>query len=151
MNFEDLELTDFTPSSAQDLSAFSPEAVATAREALRNSDIYVYVPNEYSKPASDFPICQTYVDCVVNGCLDWGGEAAAEDFICNTSKMERYACTDYHGCTEQLPFQHTRLSLLSYMRCCPTNVWLGYRLMWIPIYASQNRWMVGILPQRRPA
>eukprot|EP00976_Prorocentrum_cordatum_P066396 1178295-Prorocentrum_minimum.AAC.2 len=92
LNLEDIELADLKPSSAADSGLFSSEAMAAAREALCTSDIYVYIPIKYSKPASDFPICQTYIDCCVVGCLDWGGEAAAEDFIVNTRKIEYCMC-----------------------------------------------------------
>ena len=88
MNVDAVEVTDFKPTSASsDESFWSLEAVATVREALATSVIYTYVPIEYLKPTSDFPICQTYVDCCLVGCLDWGGKAAAEDFIVNTGKI----------------------------------------------------------------
>ena len=40
--------------------------------------IWVYVPTTRTSALRvGFPICQTYVDVVVGGCLAWGGESLA--------------------------------------------------------------------------
>ena len=48
--------------------------------------VWIYLAEEVSRhPASaEFPMCQTYIDVVMNGCIDWGGAEMAREFITST-------------------------------------------------------------------
>jgi len=48
----------------------------------------------WAQAARDFPICQTYLDCVLNGCLEWGGEDVAEQFILSTGGWSEFFLND---------------------------------------------------------
>ena len=39
----------------------------------------MYVPVNSLGASQDHPICQTYIDTVLRGCLKWGGESLAEE------------------------------------------------------------------------
>jgi len=60
----------------------------------RGVKIWMYVPLESVAATYDFPICQTYVDVVMLGCLEWGGEAMAEAFIQSTRGWSRFFLND---------------------------------------------------------
>jgi len=53
---------------------------------VKNVPIHVYVPpkNMCSKASEKYPICQTYIDCVLSGLLDIGGKDAVTEFIHTT-------------------------------------------------------------------
>jgi hypothetical protein len=55
-----------------------------------------YIPQEaYCAEASeDHPILQSYVDTVMQGCLEWGGEQMAMEFVATTSKRSPYFLSD---------------------------------------------------------
>ena len=40
---------------------------------------WMYVPVNSLGASQDHPICQTYIDTVLRGCLKWGGESLAEE------------------------------------------------------------------------
>ncbi len=48
--------------------------------------IYVYAPplDMCSRASEKYPICQTYIDCVMSGLLDTGGKPAVNEFIRTT-------------------------------------------------------------------
>lgn len=58
--------------------------------------IWVYVPQESfcAEANEDHPILQSYVDTVMQGCLDWGGESMAEEFVATTSNFSPYYLND---------------------------------------------------------
>lgn len=60
----------------------------------RTSKIWVYIPEESSRPSEDHPILQTYVDICVRGCLRWGGEALAGNFLISTFGWSEYFLND---------------------------------------------------------
>jgi hypothetical protein len=39
-------------------------------------------------------VCQTYVDVVVRGCLEWGGEELAREFLVTTEGWSRHYLND---------------------------------------------------------
>lgn len=43
--------------------------------------IWAYFPQTISPPDREFPIAQSYVDTILRGCLDVGGEEFAKEFI----------------------------------------------------------------------
>lgn len=67
-----------------------------------------YVPLAQEVASRDFPICQTYLDCVLNGCLEWGGSEAAEFFITSTGKLGFCSLSD----STSMRLRETRLALL---------------------------------------
>jgi hypothetical protein len=56
--------------------------------------VWMYVPDTYERPTSDFPVVQTYLDVVLNGCMQWGGVDAAEEFILTTGGWSEYFLND---------------------------------------------------------
>ena len=58
--------------------------------------VWVYLPNaEQIKPASaGFPMCQTYIDVVLNGCLAWGGEEMAAEWCRTTEGWSNFWLND---------------------------------------------------------
>ena len=58
--------------------------------------IWVYVPTDENigAPEVGFPICQTYVDVVVGGCLAWGGESLALSFLETTLGWSTFFLND---------------------------------------------------------
>jgi hypothetical protein len=58
--------------------------------------LWLYVPLEsHCKPADEnHPLLQSYVDTVMQGCLEWGGEMMAETFINTTGGWSTYFLND---------------------------------------------------------
>ncbi|CAK0881438.1 unnamed protein product [Prorocentrum cordatum] len=70
--------------------------------------LWVYVPDKCQAPSQDFPIligfglaslitqpmCQTYVDTVLHGCLEWGGAALAREWAATTFGWSAYFLND---------------------------------------------------------
>lgn len=91
--------------------ADAPEA---ERRGLRQAvdegatSVYVYVPEPGSvRPASeDFPICQTYLDTVLEGCLEVGGPSMAEEFVVNTYDWSEFFLDDTP--TSRRPWLHRK-------------------------------------------
>jgi hypothetical protein len=46
--------------------------------------IWAYVPDEHAPADADHPIVQSYVDTILRGCLDVGGESFAREFLEHT-------------------------------------------------------------------
>ncbi|KAG7360875.1 tetratricopeptide repeat family protein [Nitzschia inconspicua] len=61
-----------------------------------NSRLWLYVPlPSFSKPADEnHPLLQSYVDTVLQGCLEWGGERMADIFIQTTGGWSTYFLND---------------------------------------------------------
>ncbi len=47
--------------------------------------LYVPIPSQNMHADKNHPLLQLYVDTVLQGCLMWGGEDMAEEFILTTS------------------------------------------------------------------
>ncbi|KAL7522556.1 hypothetical protein ACHAWX_007296 [Stephanocyclus meneghinianus] len=65
--------------------------------ALSKADrIWIYVPLSSHVMCADenHPLLQSYVDTVLRGCLEWGGEAMAETFILTTGGWGAYFLND---------------------------------------------------------
>ena len=58
--------------------------------------VWTYVPEESCtfEADSDHPICQTYVDAVLGGCLECGGEGMAKELILSTAGWSEYFLND---------------------------------------------------------
>ena len=58
--------------------------------------LWLYVPlSTHNKPADEnHPLIQSYVDTVLQGCIEWGGETFAELFIQTTGGWSTYFLND---------------------------------------------------------
>jgi hypothetical protein len=61
-----------------------------------NDHLWLYVPlASYCKPAHEHnPLLQSYVDTVLQGCLEWGGEKMTDEFIETTGGWSMYFLND---------------------------------------------------------
>jgi len=61
-----------------------------------NDNIWLYVPFPSHTMYADenHPLLQSYVDTVLQGCLEWGGERMAEDFIITTGAWSSFYLND---------------------------------------------------------
>ena len=59
-------------------------------------EAYVYVPRaSFASDADEsHPLLQSYVDTVLQGCLEWGGEAMAREFVGTTGGWSGYFLND---------------------------------------------------------
>jgi tetratricopeptide (TPR) repeat protein len=66
------------------------------KELGPNDRLWLYVPLTSHKKMADenHPLLQSYVDTVLQGCLEWGGEAMAEKFIQTTGGWSTYFLND---------------------------------------------------------
>ena len=62
----------------------------------RNEKVWLYVPLPTHTVYADenHPLLQSYVDTVLQGCLEWGGERMAEEFIITTGGWSTYFLND---------------------------------------------------------
>ena len=72
---------------------------APAAVALRSGDVgrhrfWTYVPRTASAASDEHPICQTYVDTCLLGCLERGGAALAARWVRTTSSWSDYWLND---------------------------------------------------------
>ncbi|KAL3805929.1 hypothetical protein HJC23_007890 [Cyclotella cryptica] len=83
-----------------DMIALHPEISGFHQQtqfSLTKSDrIWIYVPLSSHAMYADenHPLLQSYVDTVLRGCLEWGGEAMAETFILTTGGWGTYFLND---------------------------------------------------------
>jgi len=68
----------------------------TALSIHKDEKIWLYVPQASSCAESneDHPILQSYVDTVMQGCLEWGGEEMASQFVATTCSWSPYFLND---------------------------------------------------------
>jgi cation transport regulator ChaC len=64
------------------------------KSGSRNGKVWVYIPQEAYEANEDHPILQSYVDTVMQGCLEWGGEQMAMEFVATTSNWSPYFLND---------------------------------------------------------
>jgi tetratricopeptide (TPR) repeat protein len=113
------------------------------------AEVWVYVPRREhcSPPSVEHPIVQSYVDVCVTGCLAWGGEAFASEFIATTTGWSPYFLNDVpasrrpwlhrgpqYAVVDALLLSHDALTLVS-RRCHPEefaaqHLAAGLRGMW---------------------
>jgi hypothetical protein len=74
----------------------SKEEERKAENETPNGKMWVYIPQEAScvEANEDHPILQSYVDTVMQGCLEWGGEEMAMEFVATTSNWSPYFLND---------------------------------------------------------
>lgn len=63
------------------------------KHIVKGSSVYIYVPDKNEIATREFPICQTYVDVVLEGCLAHG-EEFAQEFIETTKCWSSYFLND---------------------------------------------------------
>jgi hypothetical protein len=79
---------------------FHPEVSGTTAQTILdlrpNKKIWLYVPIPSQNMHADenHPLLQSYVDTVLQGCLMWGGEDMAEEFILTTSGWSCFYLND---------------------------------------------------------
>lgn len=56
--------------------------------------LYVPIPSQNMYADENHPLLQSYVDTVLQGCLEWGGEDMAEDFILSTGGWSCFYLND---------------------------------------------------------
>ena len=68
----------------------------TPDKAHNQPRIWMYVPDSShtASPSVEYPILQTYVDVCLEGCLQWGGEAFAIEFLRGTSNWSEFYLND---------------------------------------------------------
>ena len=78
-----------------DMSGSTPQATF----CLGSNDriwLYVPLPSHTMYADENHPLLQSYVDTVLQGCLEWGGERMAEEFISTTGG---WSCFYLNDCT----------------------------------------------------
>jgi len=68
-----------------------PGADFTLEEGDR---VWIYVPQVEQFADENHPLLQSYVDTVLQGCFDWGGQTMAEEFITSTGDWSIYYLND---------------------------------------------------------
>jgi hypothetical protein len=90
IKMEDIELL------ARESSSTKKRRRQDNRDETPNGKMWVYIPQEAScvEANEDHPILQSYVDTVMQGCLEWGGEQMAMEFVATTSNWSPYFLND---------------------------------------------------------
>eukprot|EP00978_Attheya_sp_CCMP212_P029809 scaffold107192_cov61-Attheya_sp.AAC.1 len=92
----------------KDLELLSPENYNTStipnpneiyqqfKDGWEKKSMWVYVPQEKMCAEADenHPLLQSYVDVVMQGCLEWGGEEMAQELVRSTTQWSRYFLND---------------------------------------------------------
>ena len=68
----------------------------TFPELSKSDKIWIYAPqaSQCREADENHPLLQSYVDTVLQGCLEWGGEAMAEEFVLSTGGWSAYFLND---------------------------------------------------------
>lgn len=80
--------------------------VGAEKDVICQVWVYVLEESNCSEAEADYPICQTYLDVVLEGCLEVGGQAMANDFIQSTSGWSEYFLNDTP--TSRRPWLHRK-------------------------------------------
>ncbi|GAX23896.1 hypothetical protein FisN_20Hh102 [Fistulifera solaris] len=56
--------------------------------------VWIYVPQEGQDADENHPLLQSYVDTVMQGCLEWGGQPMAREFVATTVQWSPYFLND---------------------------------------------------------
>lgn len=56
--------------------------------------VWIYVPQEGHDADENHPLLQSYVDTVMQGCLEWGGQIMAQEFVSTTVQWSPYFLND---------------------------------------------------------
>ena len=65
-------------------------------ELTDSDNIWIYVPqaNQCREADENHPLLQSYVDTVMQGCLEWGGRKMAEEFVLSTGSWSSFFLND---------------------------------------------------------
>ena len=111
----------------------SAEQVAELQRSLDSGAavVWTYIPEEECtfEADSDHPICQTYVDAVLGGCLDCGGEEMATEMVTSTIGWSEHFLNDVpmsrrpwlhrrpdYGTIDRLLEEHSEITLVHHRR-----------------------------------
>ena len=93
--------------------------------------VWTYIPEQDCtfEADSDHPICQTYVDAVLGGCLDCGGEAMAAEMVASTVGWSEHFLNDVpmsrrpwlhrrpdYGTIDRVLEEHSEITLVHHRR-----------------------------------
>ena len=67
-------------------------ALRAAVAGAKNHKFWTYVPRETAAASEEYPICQTYVDACLVGCLERGGVELATRWVRTTGGWSSYVC-----------------------------------------------------------
>ena len=84
---------DFADTQQETSSPMSKSKDAPFR-IFSNEKVWVYVPQKSQEADEDHPILQSYVDTVLQGCLEWGGEDMIREFVETTGAWSQYFLND---------------------------------------------------------
>ena len=61
-----------------------------------NESVFIYIPQDQAcvSPDEQHPLLQSYVDTVMQGMLEWGGEGMAEEFVATTDGWSTFFLND---------------------------------------------------------
>mmetsp|Transcript_5978 Transcript_5978/g.7758 ORF Transcript_5978/g.7758 Transcript_5978/m.7758 type:complete len:255 (-) Transcript_5978:13-777(-) len=82
----------------KETSSYSDDSTMSSSNNLDEGlDVWVYIPKQTKAPTKDHPIVQSYVDTILRGCMEMGGEAFAEEFLKTTAGWhpEEWNATHY--------------------------------------------------------
>jgi hypothetical protein len=80
-----VEALSFMDTNDENNPKLSLQLLGNHIDKSTNPSIWVYVPKRPVPADASHPILQSYVDIIVRGCLETGGEAMARSFIATTS------------------------------------------------------------------
>jgi len=89
-----LRLFSGAPDSGAAGAVVSALAEAAGANGSSSHRFWAYVPFDPQPPNEEYPICQTYLDVVVSGCLDCGGRTAAICMLRSTGGWSQYWLND---------------------------------------------------------
>jgi tetratricopeptide (TPR) repeat protein len=74
----------------------APEATCvTPLPSFKENDrCWLYIPVNPQSATKDYPICQTYLDTILRGCLKWGKENLAQRWVKETIGWSRFYLND---------------------------------------------------------
>ena len=70
--------------------------VTSQQDDDESLDIWVYVPQKTRAPSMEYPIVQSYVDTIMRGCMDVGGEPFVAEFLNTTAGWHPEEWQDQH-------------------------------------------------------
>jgi len=103
------------------------QAQTRARQLLTDpafvtSTVWTYIPDKVALPGPEHPVLTTYLDVCLIGCLDWGGEELAVQFLRSTHCWPEYHLDD--SLCSRRPWLHRRRyeEIDRCLKLCATHV-----------------------------
>ena len=95
--FLDIENVNLVPFlTAERYAAKSHDVLLNAKDQKKDEfvRIWTYMPEIFAPANAEYPIVQSYVDTILRGCLDTGGEEFADEFIRRTKGWDPEELSD---------------------------------------------------------